>query len=190
MPTLVRPMVYRTTSGDGPRPSLGPTADDRRPLSSRTGLDNRRWDGKAVVPDLPHDRLVVPDDSEAPKASGRFAGLVRRRGSTTRSASLGTTEYRTRAARPGRRRVRRGLLVALTVSVASAVWLTLLTPATADDLTDRRKQISRQINQTKHDLSESSAALRRAGIAVARTQAQLDLAQAELRKTQSELAVA
>jgi murein DD-endopeptidase MepM/ murein hydrolase activator NlpD len=103
---------------------------------------------------------------------------------------MGTTEYRTRAARPRRRRVRRGLLVALTVSVASAVWLTLLTPATADDLTDRRKEISKQINQTKHELSESSAALKRAGVSVARTQAQLDLAEAELRKTQSELAVA
>jgi len=68
--------------------------------------------------------------------------------------------------------------------------MTLLTPATADDLTDRRKQISRQINQTKHDLSESSAALKRAGVEVARTQARLDLAEAELRKTQSELAVA
>jgi len=103
---------------------------------------------------------------------------------------LGTTEYRTRAAGPGRRRVRRGLLVALTVSVASAVWLTLLTPATADDLTDRRKEIARQINQTKHDLSESSAALKRAGVEVARTQARLDLAEAKLRRTQSELAVA
>ena len=71
-----------------------------------------------MVPDLPYDRLVVPDDSEAPKASGRFAGLVRRRASTSRSASLGTTEYAARAAPPGRRRVRRGLLVALTVVAA------------------------------------------------------------------------
>jgi murein DD-endopeptidase MepM/ murein hydrolase activator NlpD len=80
--------------------------------------------------------------------------------------------------------------VALTVSVASAVWLTLLTPATADDLTDRRREIAKQINQTKHELSESSAALKRAGVEVARTQARLDLAEAKLRKTQSELAVA
>jgi murein DD-endopeptidase MepM/ murein hydrolase activator NlpD len=91
---------------------------------------------------------------------------------------------------PGLRRVRRGLLVALTVSVASAVWLTLLTPATADDLTDQRKQIAKQINRTKHDLSESSAALKKAGVEVARTQGRLDVAEAKLRKTQSELAVA
>jgi murein DD-endopeptidase MepM/ murein hydrolase activator NlpD len=82
------------------------------------------------------------------------------------------------------------LLVALTLALASAVWLTLLTPANADDLTDRRKQIARQIDQTRHDLSESSAALREAGVEVARTQAELDLAEARLRKTQSELAVA
>ena len=145
--------------------------------------------GKAVVPDLPYVRKDVPDDSEAPKASGRFAGLVRRRG-MTQSASLGTTKYLTRGVMPGLRRVRRGLLVALTVSVASAVWLTLLTPATADDLTDQRKQIAKQINRTKHDLSESSAALKKAGVEVARTQGRLDVAEAKLRKTQSELAVA
>ena len=104
---------------------------------------------------------------------------------------MGTTEYRLAATRPGARRVRRGLLVGLAVSVASAVWLTLLTPATfADDLTDQRKQIQRQITQTKHDLSESSAALQAAGVAVARTQAQLDLAEAKLAQTQRELAVA
>ncbi len=145
--------------------------------------------GKAVVPDLPYVRKDVPDDSEAPKASGRFAGLVRRR-VTTESASLGTTEYVVRQARTGGRRVRRGLLVALTVTLASAVWLTLLTPATADDLTDRRKQIAKQITQTKHELSESSATLRKAGVEVARTQGRLDVAEAKLRKTQSELAVA
>jgi murein DD-endopeptidase MepM/ murein hydrolase activator NlpD len=96
----------------------------------------------------------------------------------------------TRAHRPSRRRVRRALLVALVVTVASGVWLTLLTPATADDLTDRRRQIAKQINQTKHELSESSAALKKAGVEVARTQGQLNVAEAKLRKTQSELAVA
>ena len=104
---------------------------------------------------------------------------------------MGTTKYSHAAARQGTHRVRRGLLVGLAVSVASAVWFTLLTPATfADDLTDQRKQIQRQITQTKHDLSESSAALRAAGIAVARTQGQLNAARARLSKTRSELAVA
>ena len=76
------------------------------------------------------------------------------------------------------------------MTVASAVWLTLLTPATADDLTDRRKQIAKQISQTKHELSESIRRPEAAGVEVARTQAQLDVAEAKLRKTQSELAVA
>src|SRR5918997_4659748 len=146
---------------------------------------------KAVVPDLPYVHSDVPDDSEAPDNSGRFAGLVRGRGLWPRSASMGTNEYRLAAVRRAIHRVRRGLLVGLAVSVASAVWCTLLTPETfADDLTDQRKQIQRQITQTKHDLSESSEALRKAGIAVARTQAQLDFAEAKLAQTQRELAVA
>src|SRR5918997_45389 len=147
--------------------------------------------GKAVVPDLPYVHPDVPDDSEAPQNSGRFAGLVRGRGLWPRSASMGTNEYRFDAVRRCILRVRRVLLVGLAVSVASAVWCTLLTPETfADDLTDQRKQIQRQITQTKHDLSESSEALRKAGIAVARTQAQLDFAEAKLAQTQRELAVA
>jgi murein DD-endopeptidase MepM/ murein hydrolase activator NlpD len=103
---------------------------------------------------------------------------------------MGTTEYRRAATRRGIHSLRRGLLVGLVVSVASAVWLALLTPATADDLTDQRKQIQRQISQTKHDLSESSEALKTAGVAVARTQAMLDLAQQKLDQTRRELAVA
>src|SRR3712207_4740258 len=147
--------------------------------------------GKAVVPDLPCVHPDVPDDSEAPDGSGRFAGLVGGRGLWPRSASMGTNEYRLAAVRRAIHRVRRGLLVGLAVSVASAVWCTLLTPETfADDLTDQRKQIQRQITQTKHDLSESSEALRKAGIAVTRTQAQLDFAEAKLAQTQRELAVA
>jgi murein DD-endopeptidase MepM/ murein hydrolase activator NlpD len=104
---------------------------------------------------------------------------------------MGTNEYRFDAVRRCILRVRRVLLVGLAVSVASAVSCTLLTPQTfADDLTDQRKQIQRQITQTKHDLTESSEALRAAGIAVTRTQAQLDLAEAKLAQTQRELAVA
>ena len=104
---------------------------------------------------------------------------------------MGTTEYRHHAARRGAVWARRVLLVGLAVSVASAVWFTLLTPATfADDLTDQRKQIQRQITRTKHELSESSESLRAAGIAVARTQGQLDVARAKLSKTRSELAIA
>src|SRR5215210_5419631 len=106
--------------------------------------------GKAVVPDLPYVHPDVPDDSEAPENCGRFAGLVRGRGLRPRSASLGTTEYRPVAARRATRLLRRGLLAGLVISVASAVWLTLLTPATADDLTNQRKQIQRQIAQTEH----------------------------------------
>ena len=75
---------------------------------------------------------------------------------------MGTTEYRRAATRRGIKCLRRVLLVGLVVSVASAVWLALLTPATADDLTDQRKQIQRQITQSKHDLSESSEALKTA----------------------------
>ena len=172
-----------TTVGDGrpghgscPTPDLAPPTTSLLPRPPASTTEHGM--GKAVVPDLPYVRKDVPDDSEAPKASGRFAGLVRRR-VTTESASLGTTEYVVRQARTGGRRVRRGLLVALTVTLASAVWLTLLTPATADDLTDRRKQIAKQITQTKHELSESSAALRKAGVEVARTQGRLDVAEAE-----------
>jgi murein DD-endopeptidase MepM/ murein hydrolase activator NlpD len=144
--------------------------------------------GNAVVPDLPYVHPDVPDDSEAPDNSGRFAGLVR--GLRPRSASLGTTEYRPVAARRATRLVRRGLLTGLVVFVASAVWLALLTPATADDLSNQRKQIQRQIAQTKHDLSESSQALRTAGIAVARTQGMLDVAEEKLAETRRQLAVA
>jgi chromosome segregation ATPase len=105
---------------------------------------------------------------------------------------MDTTEYRlTQAARRGALRLRRGLLVGLAVSVASAVWFTLLTPSTfADDLTDQRKHIQQQITQTKHDLSESSEQLETAGIAVARTQALLDIAQDKLDRTRRELAAA
>jgi murein DD-endopeptidase MepM/ murein hydrolase activator NlpD len=103
---------------------------------------------------------------------------------------MGTTEYRHAAVWRGTLLVRRALFVGLVVSVACAVWLTLLTPATADDLTQQRKQIQRQITQTKHELNESSEALKTAGIAVARTQALLDLAQDNLAQTRRELAVA
>ena len=104
--------------------------------------------GKAVVPDLPYVHPDVPDDSEAPENSGRFAGLVRGRGLWPWSASIGTNEYRLAAVRRCIQRMRRVLLVGLGVSVASAVWCTLLTPETFADETTSASD-PRQISQTR-----------------------------------------
>ena len=82
-------------------------------------------------------------------------------------------------------------LVVLAVTVASAVSFSLFIPAaSADDLTHRRSEVKQAIAKTRNDLSESSHALTAAGVAVARTQAKLDVAQAKLAKTQRELVVA
>jgi murein DD-endopeptidase MepM/ murein hydrolase activator NlpD len=82
-------------------------------------------------------------------------------------------------------------LITLAVTVASAVSFSLFIPVVAaDDLTDRRAEVKQAIAKTRNDLSESSHALTAAGVAVARTQAQLDVAQAKLAKTQRELVVA
>ena len=88
--------------------------------------------GKAVVPDLPYVQPDVPDDSEAPENSGRFAGLVRGRSFWPRSASMDTTEHRlTQGARRGALRLRRGLLVGLAVSVASSAGVAEASPGGA-----------------------------------------------------------
>ena len=82
-------------------------------------------------------------------------------------------------------------MVVLAVTVTSALSFSLFIPAaSADDLTHRRSEVKQAIAKTRNDLNESSHALTAAGVAVARTQAKLDVAQARLAKTQRELVVA
>jgi murein DD-endopeptidase MepM/ murein hydrolase activator NlpD len=127
------------------------------------------------VPDLPYDREVVPDGSEAPARGGCFVGLRERR-SRARSAPTGALgcakKFLAIAALTG-------LLVGAGVASAHA-----------DALTDRRKAVAQQIAKTKLELSESSHALTTAGVAVDRAQDQLSSAVAALAETRRQLEVA
>src|SRR6478736_6252844 len=146
--------------------------------------------GKAVVPDLPYDRLVVPDGSEAPQTAGCFAGRRRSRVLLRRSTSKGTrdsaddaTVGRSRAA------VGRRLTVGLVFGLASALSVVLLVPAaSADDLSTRRDHVKQQLATTRSDLNESSRSLTAAAIAVDRTQNRLDVARTRLAQTRKEVA--
>jgi murein DD-endopeptidase MepM/ murein hydrolase activator NlpD len=141
-----------------------------------------------VAPDLPHVRQDVPDDSEAPKADGRFARLARSRGLlATPPASKGIDPYvpAVRAASV------RALRAAVVVAVASTLCLTLHAPqASADELTSQRARVKQQIAKTKSDLNESSKTLSAAVVAVDKAQSKLDAASARLESTRQELAAA
>jgi murein DD-endopeptidase MepM/ murein hydrolase activator NlpD len=118
-----------------------------------------------VVPDLPYVRSDVPENSGGP------------------------TEGRLRT--PSLLSVARVVRAAVAVTVCTAVSLALGGQlATADDLTDRRKDLQAQLAQTRSNLSESSAVLRRAALAVDRTSAALGTAQAALAQTRRQLAAA
>ncbi|MBM7797582.1 murein DD-endopeptidase MepM/ murein hydrolase activator NlpD [Microlunatus panaciterrae] len=90
--------------------------------------------------------------------------------------------------RARRLRVFRGTVALM---AAGAVGLTLMAPlASADDLTDHRDKVKKQISQTQRDLSESTKELSAAAVAVDRAQADLEVAQAQLARTEAELATA
>jgi murein DD-endopeptidase MepM/ murein hydrolase activator NlpD len=141
-----------------------------------------------VAPDLPYVRQDVPDDSEAPKAGGGFAGLARiQRPLAKPPASRRITAYLLAlyAART------RTLRTAVVVAVALAVALTLLGPqAAADELTAKRSRVKQQIAKTKSELNESTKELRTAVVHVDKAQNKLDAAAARLRTTRQELRVA
>ena len=149
-----------------------------------------------MVPDLPYDRSVVPDGSEALKHGGRFARLARSLRFRVNSASEVKTSGQpsstvARASRSAGAARPRAWVTALAVAVSTAVALTLFAPtAGADDLTDHRSRVKQQLAQTRNELSESSHALTRAGIAVDKAQAKLDLARQQLAQTRKELRVA
>ncbi|HST91267.1 MAG TPA: peptidoglycan DD-metalloendopeptidase family protein, partial [Brevundimonas sp.] len=126
------------------------------------------------MPDLPYDREVVPDGSEAPGRGG-FVGL--------------------RADQPRVRSASASVLVCARKFFAVAALTGLLAcagvaSAHADDLSDRRKAVAQQIARTKIALSESSQALNAAGVAVDQAQNQLVSAAAALAETQRLLAAA
>ena len=83
------------------------------------------------------------------------------------------------------------MVVGLAVTIVSALSFTMFLPeGHADDLTDRRAEVKRQIKATKAELNHSSQALNTAAVAVTRTEVRLDAAQAQLAQTRSELDVA
>jgi murein DD-endopeptidase MepM/ murein hydrolase activator NlpD len=139
-----------------------------------------------VAPDLPYVRQDVPDDSEAPRADGRFARLARSRRLLARSpASKGITAYLPAVY------ATRTLRTVLVVAVASALSFTLLGPqATADELKSQRARVKQQIAKTKSELNESTEALSAAVVAVDKAQHKLDRASARLTTTRKELRVA
>ncbi|QGN33312.1 M23 family metallopeptidase [Microlunatus sp. Gsoil 973] len=66
----------------------------------------------------------------------------------------------------------------------------LVTTASADGLHDRHKALQQAISKTKQDMSESSATAAAAAVALTKAEQQLKDAQAELAKTQQEVAAA
>ena len=141
-----------------------------------------------MAPDLPYVRQDVPDDSEAPKAGGRFARLARSRGLLAiPPASKGITAYLP-AVYAARTRMLRSAVV---VAVASALVLALLAShASADELTTQRARVKQQIAKSKSELNESTKTLSAAVVAVDKAQNKLDAATARLTKTRQELRVA
>jgi murein DD-endopeptidase MepM/ murein hydrolase activator NlpD len=139
-----------------------------------------------VAPDLPYVRQDVPDDSEAPRADGRFARLARSRRLLARSpASKGIIAFLPAVY------ATRTLRTVLVVAVASALSFTLLGPqATADELKSQRARVKQQIAKTKSELNESTEALSAAVVAVDKAQHKLDRASARLTTTRKELRVA
>ena len=126
------------------------------------------------MPDLPYDRLVVPDGSEAPDRGG-FVGL-RADKSRVRSASTGVLGC-----------ARKVFAVAALTGLLVCAGVV---SAHADDLADRRREVAQQIAKTKIALNESSQALNAAGVAVDQAQNQLASAEAALAETRRLLAVA
>ena len=145
-----------------------------------------------MVPDLPYVRKDVPDDSEGPDTTGRFAKMGRSSELREPSTSEGNAVRPLPAQNRGRyRRPPRAAHVGGGRRLCTAVSLSLTGElAAADDLTDRREELKAQIASTRSSLSESSAALRRAAVAVDRTQSQLEAAKAALAETRRALAVA
>ena len=83
------------------------------------------------------------------------------------------------------------MVTGLAVALASALSFSLFLPAGhADNLTDRRVEVKKQMPETKAELSHSSKALNAAAVAVTRTEVKLDAAQAQLARTRRELEVA
>jgi murein DD-endopeptidase MepM/ murein hydrolase activator NlpD len=77
------------------------------------------------------------------------------------------------------------------VLLVSALSFSMFLPEThADELTDRRTAVKRQIAATKAELSHSSKALNAAAVAVTRAQVKLDAARVQLAQTRRELAAA
>ena len=152
--------------------------------------------GKAVVPDLPYGRSVVPDGREALEQGGRFARLARSLRLRVRSASERETRGQSsRAVVRGPQTTgaarRRALVRGLGIAVSTAVALTFFASSVqADDLSDHRARVKHQLAQTRNELSESTHALTRAGIAVDKAQGKLDLARQQLAQTRKELRVA
>jgi murein DD-endopeptidase MepM/ murein hydrolase activator NlpD len=140
-----------------------------------------------VAPDLPYVRQDVPDDSEAPQHTGRFARQTIGKILVTPPTSKGITAYLSTVYLAGTRTTR----AAMSLAIASALTLTLLSPqAAADELTTERARVKQQIAKTKGDLNESTKALSAAAVAVDRAQNKLDAATSKLATTRRQVAAA
>lgn len=84
----------------------------------------------------------------------------------------------------------RTLLRIVTAGIAMLLATTLVVPAHADDLDDRRDRLNEQIAQTQRDLTHSDQQLDNAAAALHQAEAELASAQAELARVRQELAAA
>ena len=151
------------------------------PIQPNIGL------GKAVAPDLPYVRQDVPDDSEAPKAGGRFARLARIR----RLLATPPASRRITACLPAVYAVRtRTLRTAVVVAVASALRLPCSGRKPPPTNSPQRARVKQQIAKTKSELNESTKELSAAAVQVDKAQNKLDKAAARLTTTRQELRVA
>jgi murein DD-endopeptidase MepM/ murein hydrolase activator NlpD len=140
-----------------------------------------------VAPDLPYVGQDVPDDSEAPQHAGRFARQTIGKILVPPPTSKGITAYLSTVYLAGTRTTR----AAMSLAIASALTLTLLSPlAAADELTTQRARVKQQIAKTKGDLNESTKALSAAAVAVDRAQNKLEAATSKLAATRQQVAAA
>ena len=80
--------------------------------------------------------------------------------------------------------------IAVTTVISAVATVVAVPPASPDDLTDRRDQISRQLGRSERQLDQSSGALLQATRALSAARDRLATARASLARTRGELAAA
>lgn len=81
-------------------------------------------------------------------------------------------------------------VVAVTAVIGAVATLVTVPPASSDDLTDRRDEVTRQVRRSQQQLDQSSSALFRATVALSAARERLATAKASLARTRGELAAA